>query len=90
MHRRDQINGGIFPDNPVDDRMSLFEHKALVSMEVTVETRVDLVRSDLKSVQRILTPVILAILSSKKNSCALQWIDVRRNNNLIGRFPILD
>ena len=45
---RGRINGETFPDNPLDDRVSLFEHKTLASLKVTVEARANLVRSDLK------------------------------------------
>ena len=45
---RGRINGETFPDNPLDDRVSLFEHKTLASLMVTVEARANLVRSDLK------------------------------------------
>ena len=39
-----------FPDNPLDDRVSFFQHKVLtsMSMKVTVKTRANLVRSDLE------------------------------------------
>jgi hypothetical protein len=43
-----RINGGAFPDNPFDDRVSLFEHKILVSLKVTVEARANFVQNDLK------------------------------------------
>ena len=45
---RGRVNGETFPDNPLDDRVSLFEHKTLASLKVTVEARANLVRSDLK------------------------------------------
>ncbi len=45
---RGRINGGIFPDNPLDDRVSLIEHKTLASMKVTVESRAHTVQRDLK------------------------------------------
>ena len=65
---RGRVNGETFPDNPLDDRVSLFEHKTLASLMVTVEARANLVRSDLKSVQRILMlPVILALLLPKNS-----------------------
>ena len=39
-----------FPDNPLDDRVSFFQHKVLtsMSMKVTVKTHANLVRSDLE------------------------------------------
>jgi len=36
-----------FPDNPLDDRVSFFQHKVLTSMSM-VKTRANLVRSDLE------------------------------------------
>jgi len=45
---RGRINGGTFPDNPLDDRVSLIEHKTLASMKVTVESRAHTVQRDLK------------------------------------------
>ena len=45
---RERINGGTFPDNPLDDRVSLIEHKALASMKVTAESRAHTVQRDLK------------------------------------------
>lgn len=46
---RGRINSGAYPDNPLlDDRVSLFEHKTLASLKVSVEARANLVRSDLK------------------------------------------
>ncbi len=44
---RCRINSGAFPDNPFDDRLSLFEQKALASLNVSVEEQANLVRSDL-------------------------------------------
>ena len=39
-----------FPDNPLDDRVSFFQHKVLtsMSMKVTVKTFANLARSDLE------------------------------------------
>ncbi len=37
-----------FPDNPLDDRVSFFQHKVLTSMSMMVKTRANLVRSDLE------------------------------------------
>ena len=38
--------GGTFPDNPLDDRVSLFEHKALASFKNSNESRAKAVQSD--------------------------------------------
>ena len=59
---RGRINGGIFPDNPLDDRVSLFEHKTLASLKVTVESRAKAVQSYLKKRVEDLMPVIMARL----------------------------
>ena len=48
LDARGRINSGTFPDNPLDDRVSLFELKALASLKVTVESRASAVQSDLK------------------------------------------
>ena len=45
---RGRVNGETFPDNSLDDRVSLFEHKTLACLKVTVEARANLVRNDLK------------------------------------------
>ena len=43
-----KIVGGTSPDNPLDDRVSLIEHKSLASMKVTVDSRAHTVHRDLK------------------------------------------
>ena len=74
---RGRINCGTFPDNNrLDNRVSLFEHKTLASLNVAVESRVDAVQSDLKSMQRFLMPVIPARLlfkSSRLKANTLSW-----------------
>ena len=59
---RGRINRGTFPDNPLDDRMSLFKHKTLASLKVAVESRAKAVQSNPSQKERakILMPVILA------------------------------
>ena len=47
LDARGRINDGTFPDNPLDDSVSLFEHKTLASLKVTVESRAKAVQSDL-------------------------------------------
>ena len=65
---RGRINSGAYPDNPLDDRVSLFEHKTLASLKASVEARANLVRRVIsKSVQRISTLVILALLLLKNS-----------------------
>ena len=59
---RGRINSGAYPDNPLDDRVSLFEHKTLASLKVSVEARAPTLFEVIsKSAQRISTLVILAL-----------------------------
>ena len=53
---RDCINGGTFPDNPLDDWgvVSSTKYKNLAILKASVEARANLVRGNLKSAQRIL------------------------------------
>ena len=39
---RGRINSGAFPGNPLDDRLSLFEHEALASLKMSVKERSNL------------------------------------------------
>ncbi len=57
---RGRINSGAYPDNPLDDRVSLFEHKTLARVEA-------LANLVFKSAQRISTLVILALLMLKNS-----------------------
>ena len=52
---RGRINTWAFCNIPFDDRVSLFEHKPLDNVKVSVEARPNLNRSYLKCVQRNLT-----------------------------------
>jgi len=48
LDARGRINGGASPDNPVENRVSLFEHKTLASLKDTIESRAKAVQSDIK------------------------------------------
>ena len=64
---RGRINSGAYPDNPLDDRVSLFEHKTLASLKYRSRRAPTLSEVISKSAQRISTLVILALLLLKNS-----------------------
>jgi hypothetical protein len=60
------MNVGTIPDNPLDDRVNLFEHKILVAWKSRL--RPSLFEMTWKSVPRNSMPAILVLLSPKNFS----------------------
>ena len=63
---RGRMNVGTIPDNPLDDRVNLFEHKILVAWKSRL--RPSLFEMTWKSVPRNSMPAILVLLSPKNFS----------------------